>query len=519
MYETDDDGDTVSDEICTRHFNKTSAHVEVSILSKLDANDLSIPAGPSDNDCPPMPCTYLQEYRTRSLVDSLVDSGENLALMDKVMGLKDDEQPDSVMCGWGNATCLPRQAPSASRGQGVRRKASKLSASDIDLSNVTIRFVSEDFSVDHHRSAWKAIVEPGTYRYIPNNGHYRMTKFSAFGPEWVTVRRSRLTEQAPLSSLDIRQTQKLLKKDLDSNFKLRPVMESPPAQGKTIFSPDGYDQRSGISEPVSKSNVANAPSSLTDRGDGGARTVAALPRVDSAPILGSRQPVINGFGQSQTYRDSASVLPERNASDPFSVSAMTRADTVLRPLEKLTPYQKHIDRRLSESDKQHIGNRHLETSLQHASNNSQADHLKKTLPSNMLSGQTDGDILSRLRNGLNGAHSDDVKSGIYSFLNNNTFKDYSRLLAEKVKVPLLGMVNGSVKSLAMQRKLPVTGKQPLPQSHTTGIYGGATAANDNSKRASAESSLSPAGNSDNLALPEISGKSIAVAAVLHHRIL
>ncbi|XP_013062420.2 uncharacterized protein LOC106051762 [Biomphalaria glabrata] len=445
------------------------------------------------------------------MVERLISSGDLLATAERIAFGKEDEPQDDMVCGWGRSFSFPRQVLSAtSRSQGCKRKASKLLPSSIDPSNLTVRLVSEDFIVDHLRSAWKANVEPGTYRYISNNGHYRMTKFSAYGPEWSTMRRSRLTERSSVASFDVKQTQKILKKDLESNFKLQPVLESPPSSHNQSLPQSNGDGNLNSFSVSKTEKVSETLSSRTDfERSNHARSEVPEKRVDSAPSLGTRQHNISG---NIHYHSLQNSISQRIPLDSFYINGMVRADTVLRPLEKLTPFQKHIDRRMSEPNKQaEVTPSTQAVSLVNSTGSSRKAPGHDAASAHLM-GQAETDILSRLRNRFNVPPKDDGKPGMYSLLHNNVIKDYSRLLTEKANAPLLGAVNGTVKSLAAHRRAPMPSKAN-GSGHLQGSGIG-----ELGKRAPLDTSANPTIDTD-FALPEISGKRIAVAATLHHRLL
>ncbi|RUS71353.1 hypothetical protein EGW08_020883 [Elysia chlorotica] len=181
----------------------------------------------------------LPELRSRALVDSLLEEADSRALLEMLAEVtcregdasqaggvhttvsqmlgwdlaKTGEPEDEVVYGWQRSSGLVvRKTGVAARsvGAGIKRKVglrSTVSSSSLDMGagpsgaysssappGGVVRCISEDYvpgAHSHRRAAWKSNVEPGTYRYIVNNGIYRSTKFASLGGDWVTAKRSR----------------------------------------------------------------------------------------------------------------------------------------------------------------------------------------------------------------------------------------------------------------------------------------------------------------------------------------
>ena len=186
------------------------------------------------------PClSVTSELRVRQLVDQLIEAGENQTLLDDVPGAEEEEHQHHLaefVYGWGPPSLPPR--PHQVKKATQPRRSQRQAQSDINTANMVVRCLQEDFNPDHHKIAWKANVEPGTYRYICNNGIYRSTKFAKQDSEWVTAKRSRFASERHVSlNPEVRQAQRSLKKDLSQHFQrmhtehLKLQTEASPPQG------------------------------------------------------------------------------------------------------------------------------------------------------------------------------------------------------------------------------------------------------------------------------------------------
>ncbi|KAK3803315.1 hypothetical protein RRG08_021513 [Elysia crispata] len=185
----------------------------------------------------------LTELRSRQLVDTLLEEAERREVLEMVVAatcgvvdaghaslkpttdnhllsrelVRTGEPQDEAVYGWQRSSGLVvRKTGGAARSTGtigvggVKRRVglrSTVSSSSLDVVGKpggahtssashggVVRCVSEDYvpgAHSHRRAAWKSNVEPGTYRYIVNNGIYRSTKFASLGGDWVTAKRSR----------------------------------------------------------------------------------------------------------------------------------------------------------------------------------------------------------------------------------------------------------------------------------------------------------------------------------------
>ena len=221
-------------------------HPPSSILSPAKTSDGDSEGTSHDNEISghhdqPVYQHPLTELRSRQLVDSLLEEAERRFDMEIVAAATSGEtigslasfyttavtttttnpvsrepgrlaEPDDeAVYGWERASGLVVRrtgavAARATGAGGVRRKAGVRSSTDVvggsggtahsstASHGGVVRCVSEDYvpgAHSHRRASWKSNVEPGTYRYIVNNGIYRSTKFASLGGDWVTAKRSR----------------------------------------------------------------------------------------------------------------------------------------------------------------------------------------------------------------------------------------------------------------------------------------------------------------------------------------
>lgn len=124
----------------------------------------------------------------RTITDKLIESTETTIILDKISTSQtiSDESATAIL-GWESVAPSPKYVVRSS-GQGKRRRLGD-TLTVRDDNKAAVRCVGDDFD-DHQVASWKANVEKGTYRYIPNNGCYRTLKFmdeNRSDYEWYTV--------------------------------------------------------------------------------------------------------------------------------------------------------------------------------------------------------------------------------------------------------------------------------------------------------------------------------------------
>ena len=363
------------------------------------------------------------DSRVDQLVDRLIEDAENQAAVDAVaIELEQEDVLPEMVCGWGCSVApLPKETLIKISEKRRRRKQN----ADINTDNMVVRCVKDDYNSDHHKVAWKANVEPGTYRYICNNGIYRSTKFASQGNDWVTAKRSKFfTERNTSTNPEVRQAQRSLKKDLDEHFNKHSTAtlyrpDPPAATLRLTHSPTSHlpstaptanknNNNTTNNSSSSSSNTANnKPTSTTQArastGNDPQRNPPKLTKSVSdlfvenfstrmtaiekenaenttpefglkhgahpatvpsmAPNPHLRRDKDIGFSSQQNSSshpnhnippDTARYLQKQSediAKDVFMVRPVIRSEQPLKPLEKLTPQQKIVERQGSPSDK------------------------------------------------------------------------------------------------------------------------------------------------------------------------
>ncbi|CAL1542011.1 unnamed protein product [Lymnaea stagnalis] len=480
-------------------------------------------------------CGYQHESKTRTLVDKLLQVDEVNFLQDKTGKDSDrDDDLDELITGWRNSFLLLKY-PSASRRNDAKRKFSKSLGAEVIQTEIAVRCINEDFSSDHYKSPWKASVEPGTYRYIVNNGYYRTAKFSATGRSWVTAKRSRKPERGSMSNNEIKRAQKSLKRDLDFRFGQNHDSRSQSdeigssSEGNTVHDeiPHGGNTTAGDDHGLNASLVPR-----TVYVDVNADAFHHIHRVESAPNLSSKNSADGGrarFREDGLLHENAPNFqaPYRSSQSPFTTATFLRAESTLRPLEKLTPQQKMIERRASESEKHSSIACNAQTSfiatrngliLQPAAHNSK-NPFSDWPKTDIYNGNVDNGLalLSYLKKGAAASGGGDAKSVKDASASKPTTNDLSRILRETSKVLKSTLANGIANHQAAAQKRNGQGYKYFG-SQSNGALGGFLGSNlaSNADKA-ANSGSDQFGIGNALPLPEISGKRIMMES--HQRTL
>ncbi|XP_050399186.1 uncharacterized protein LOC126816562 [Patella vulgata] len=103
------------------------------------------------------------------------------------------EDWSEAVCGWKSLPPYPKYVTGLRKRKTVDQE-----------SNGVVKCVNDDDS-DHHLKPWRASVEPTTFRYVPNNGKYRLDKFSQVGRDWYTIRKIK-PEKVPVKEPEPKQT-------------------------------------------------------------------------------------------------------------------------------------------------------------------------------------------------------------------------------------------------------------------------------------------------------------------------
>lgn len=162
------------------------------------------------------PPSHFSSTLCENLTEKLLEDSEQRSVDDTILfesSVLDDWC--EAASGWRHVVPYPKyvsRQPQQSKAESSIKKGSGR--------HVSVRCVDDDFGNDFMCPAWKANVEPVTYRYIPNNGCYRNSKSnSRESREWLLARKSRAERAVGNVTPELRQAQKALKKDLDNHFK------------------------------------------------------------------------------------------------------------------------------------------------------------------------------------------------------------------------------------------------------------------------------------------------------------
>ncbi|XP_059157253.1 uncharacterized protein LOC131941775 [Physella acuta] len=389
-----------------------------------------------------------------------------------------------MVCGWGNSTSFPRAANSVSKNNQAKKKQLKQQSPDTDLANARVRCVHEDF--DSPKEIWKANVEPGTYRYITNNGIYRTIK-------------NNLSKNNP--DPERRHSQRDGEFFLNHENHDHPYYASDP-HAYTRSAPLTYFSKQGSSSVNNEPKYINPTTHVIHEDlswksplwyTGERELTKFLHRVDSAPSLGARNPSQEPPNPAQKQ--------DRNA---FSTS---RADTILRPLEKLTPQQKIAARRVGQDRK---------------------DNSNKTKPGN----EAEAVSFMAALNAFNHLHNQTEKNAspeLFSFIHNPVGRNVDSDIRTYVRNHLLlthPREDSGAKKTATQSKETHGSKfsDSNPGKNSSGSHKQNSSKGSGSQKVEFKSQsigyvLAPSDAGEEavsgMALPEISGKRIAVMATSH----
>ncbi|XP_005093558.1 uncharacterized protein LOC101853840 [Aplysia californica] len=343
----------------------------------------------------------LSDSRLQQLVEDLADEAEQQAVLDTV-AIETEQEDDipEMVCGWGCSTSSLPKAPQPKRVVGLRRRNPRAMASEIDTSKMVVRCVKEDYNSEHHKIAWKANVEPGTYRYICNNGIYRSTKFANTGTDWVTAKRSRFFTERSVPNPEVRQAQRTLKKDLNQHFRAQQqehYLQIPEHPTFHLTHGPSLRQSDGLVVPSTAPtvNVTGASSPRAATCTESSRPITNDQQKDPKMVKSASDLFVENFSSRMTAfeKEKSDVHPktpdnglkpgtipasavsaihnthlrrihdspdtakflakqaEDIAKDVFMVKPVLRAEQPLKPLEKLTPQQKNSERHGNESDR------------------------------------------------------------------------------------------------------------------------------------------------------------------------
>ena len=311
---------------------------------------------------------------SQNLTARLLDNSEQCSLEDSLVfesSVFDDWS--EAASGWRYVVPYPKyltqQVPTQHKSESAGKKASV-------SSRTAVRCVDEDFSGEQLCPAWKGNVEPVTYRYVPNNGFYRSQKSSRDMREFLAVKRYK-AEKSVITP-EVRLVQKTLKRDLEYHFKI-PNEESTAAGQNTAATvkpnQTQVDQRDRSRDfthtvkrlPAREQQLMKSASDLFME-NFNTRLNALEKEIHTpyAPVISKKSsdsPSALNHSPTQitkklkevritdTMKPTIQSTRQHNGNlgqDLFTIIPMCKPEVPLRPLEKLTPKQKQMEKNSSQ---------------------------------------------------------------------------------------------------------------------------------------------------------------------------
>ncbi|XP_076449799.1 uncharacterized protein LOC143286097 [Babylonia areolata] len=325
---------------------------------------------------------------SQSLTEKLLDNSEQCSLDNALVfecSVVDDWS--EAASGWGVVVPYPKyiapQPQPQHKSQSVHKKGSM-------SGRTAVRCVDEDFGGQVCPS-WKGNVEPVTYRYVPNNGYYRNHKPIRDVKEWPAMKRTK-SEKFRVTP-EMRQAQKTLKRDLENRFRSSGE-ESASSQNtsgagqlvsgqyhetfvKSLQTGSQYRDRVPDTTSISKRLPAREQQLIKSASDLFMEKfntrLSALEKelqTPSAPVVSKKSTTESTTAHNHSPRQMSKKLKDVRVpetmkptiqstkqhgsdfgEDLFTVIPMCKPEVPLRPLEKLTPKQKQMEKSTSSRDR------------------------------------------------------------------------------------------------------------------------------------------------------------------------
>ncbi|KAK7115153.1 uncharacterized protein [Littorina saxatilis] len=315
--------------------------------------------------------SHFSQAVSQALTEKLVDNSEQCSLDDILVF------ESSVLDDWSEAASGWREVvpyPKYISGQPPPRNKSETSLKKGHPSSRTmIHCIDEDFGDDQYCPPWKANVEPVTYRYVPNNGYYRDNKNNRGIQDWHSQKKSRSGKS--IVTPEMRQAQKTLKRDLENHFKGSGEENSTTATQEPVEKPQQTQaqQREICTEithsikrlPAKEQQLMKSASDLFME-NFNTRLGALHKEIQTpyGPIITKRVDFSNFPNHSptqitkklrevranDTMKSTIQASRQHSANfgeDLFTVIPMCKPEVPLRPLEKLTPKHKQMEKSAS----------------------------------------------------------------------------------------------------------------------------------------------------------------------------
>lgn len=301
----------------------------------------------------------------KNLVEKLTEVSDNLAFSD-VLSAENVIYVDWIEAirGWQNAAPYARYITTQPPGYKTE-SACKKGCKSLPVTT-SVRLIDDVWSTDSTCPPWKRNVEPVTYRYIPNNGFYRTSKLTRDFQEWFSGKRSR-SDRTVVTS-EVQQTQKLIRRDLENNF--RGILEEKlnveqHQQGKKSHPDCGEDvifhfppkhlliKEQQLMKSTTDLFMENFNSRLNALEKSIKTSSPVLARKPQELLPAPHQPAVAGNKMLRDIKIQgfSQLNHDKFSNDLFTVVPMFRPDAPLRPLEKLMPKYKKIETYISQESK------------------------------------------------------------------------------------------------------------------------------------------------------------------------
>ena len=292
----------------------------------------------------------LSFFGDRSLINSLADVSEENKFFQYVCtpgGSLNGCEFDYGFSSWS-------QLVSNQKSETIIKSQRKRKQLDGEKSRAAIRMISDDYNETFDTQSWKSNVEPGTFRYVPNNGQYRLSKMVREERDWFTVRKKNAEKVTPtLQALYAQREFKILtKQDLElrnsanSDSEGRDIKRVGPRKSNEVNI--GKQMNSALTKSASDLYMENIPSRLDVLENEIKRDKSVVRRtldldegVKPHPARSKyrdQKPVKECFSNSSSAN---STQGECSPKDGAVKKASGMIDK-LRPLEKITPQQRAL---------------------------------------------------------------------------------------------------------------------------------------------------------------------------------
>ncbi|XP_067652229.1 uncharacterized protein [Haliotis asinina] len=274
-----------------------------------------------------------------NLLHTLLESSEGLYPHYTLHNIYSDDWEESVT-GWKDVAPNPKY-----HTQKKRQKHAE--SGKYKVANSTGKSVDNVKKKEHEtQPVWKANVEPVTYRYVQNNGQYRLHKFCKEDRDWYTVRRKNAERVSP--SLKTRYMQREIKRLMKRDFSRKSVPDESVSDGNRTrrsqsTTSEGHRRTtspySSLVKSASDLYIENISSRL-DELDEEIKRDSQLRKSQDEQTRMFPFNLMKGKHIKKLSEISARASHNtQSVQSSFIITPVGRQDA-LRPLEKITPQQR-----------------------------------------------------------------------------------------------------------------------------------------------------------------------------------